>query len=152
MLALIPTTAVPAFLILIMIALGLSIGLVQPMTVTWIANRASKGERGTALAVRLTGNRTSLLFVPAVMGAVAGSAGVAAVFWILAVVLGAGAAVSRTARLDRDDLPADADSSAGPGADAPAGAAATDAASSASSSSASAPAPATAGASVEDGG
>jgi hypothetical protein len=80
--------------------LGLAIGLTQPMTITWVANQAPRAERGTALAIRLTGNRISLLFVPAVMGAVAGSAGVAAVFWILAAALGFGAFATRTARLD----------------------------------------------------
>jgi MFS family permease len=96
-LALIPATAFPAALIAIMVVLGLSIGILQPMTVTWIASRAAKGERGTALAVRLTGNRGSLLLVPAVMGAVAGSAGVAAVFWILAGVIGLGSVIGRQA-------------------------------------------------------
>jgi len=127
MLALIPTTAFPPFLIGIMVVLGLAIGLVQPMTVTWIANRSTRAERGTALAVRLTGNRTSLLFVPAVMGAVAGSVGVAAVFWILAIALGAGATVSRTARLDRTREDAPARSPAAGSAPAPAATAATNA-------------------------
>ena len=98
MLALIPTTVSPPLLIAIVTVLGLTIGLVQPMTVTWVANMAARGERGTALAVRLTGNRGSLLFVPAVMGAVAGSAGIAAVFWILAAFLGMGSLVGRNAR------------------------------------------------------
>ena len=97
MLGLIPTTAFPPALMVIMVCLGLSMGMLQPMTITWIASRAAKGERGTALAVRLTGNRGSLLLVPAVMGAVAGSAGVAAVFWILAGVVGLGSVIGRRA-------------------------------------------------------
>ena len=101
MLALIPTTSVPPLLILIMATLGLTIGLVQPMTITWVANRAPRPERGTALAVRMTGNRTSLLLVPAVMGAVAGSAGVGAVFVLMAIALGTGGLVTRSARLDQ---------------------------------------------------
>jgi MFS family permease len=108
MLALLSATAIPVVLIVVAAILGLAIGLTQPMTITWVANQAPRAERGTALAVRLTGNRLSLLFVPAVMGAVAGSAGVAAVFWILAVALGLGAMVSRTGRLDsgpRDRAP-----------------------------------------------
>lgn len=100
MLALLPTTAVPALLLGIAAVLGLAIGMVQPMTITWVATQSPKAERGTALAVRLTGNRISLLMVPAIMGAVAGSAGVGAVFWFLAAALGVGSLVSRTARLD----------------------------------------------------
>jgi MFS family permease len=103
MLFLLPTTALPFVLIGVMAILGAAIGLTQPMTITWVANQAPRAERGTALAVRLTGNRISLLFVPAVMGAIAGSAGVAAVFWVLGVALGLGAAVSRTVRLERTD-------------------------------------------------
>jgi MFS family permease len=100
MLVLLPTTAVPVILIAVMALLGLAIGLTQPMTITWVANQAPRAERSTALAVRLTGNRISLLFVPAVMGAVAGGAGVAAVFWILAAALGFGAFATRTTHLD----------------------------------------------------
>lgn len=118
MLALTPATSIPIVLILIMGTLGLSIGLVQPMTITWVANRAPKPERGTALAVRLTGNRTSLLLVPAIMGAVAGTAGVAAVFWLMAIALGAGSLVTRTARLDRTKDPGGAGTPAPEGAEA----------------------------------
>jgi MFS family permease len=102
-LALIPTTATPVLLIMIALGLGLGIGMTQPMTITWVANRAPRGERGTALAVRLTGNRTSLLFFPALMGAVAGSAGVAAVFWVVAAMLGMGSLVAHRAQLTRSD-------------------------------------------------
>jgi hypothetical protein len=53
--------------------------------------------RGTALAVRLTGNRLAQLLIPSVMGAVAGATSVAAIFWVLAGGLLAGAGmVSRT--------------------------------------------------------
>jgi MFS family permease len=116
MLAVLPTTSIPAILIAVTALLGLAIGLTQPMTITWVANQAPRAERGTALAVRLTGNRISLLFVPAVMGAVAGGAGVAAVFWILAAALGFGALATRTTHLDstggqRAGAPASAQSS-----------------------------------------
>ncbi len=117
MLALIPTTAFPPFLVAIMVLLGLTIGMLQPMTISWIASRAAKGERGTALAVRLTGNRTSLLMVPAVMGAVAGSAGVAAVFWILAGVIGLGSVIGRRAHASSPvEAPKAADEPASPAA------------------------------------
>ena len=85
-LAILPTTTEPILLILLMAGCGFGIGLGQPMSVTWIASRTSKAERSTALSARLGANRASLLFVPAVMGAVAGAGGVAVVFVIMAVV------------------------------------------------------------------
>ena len=99
-LAVLPMTTDPWLLILLMAACGFGIGLGQPMSVTWIASRTSKADRATALSVRLGANRASLLFVPAVMGAVAGSAGVAAVFVIVALVLEAGAWVTHRARIE----------------------------------------------------
>jgi predicted MFS family arabinose efflux permease len=122
MLFLLPTTDIAVPLIVIISILGLAIGLTQPMTITWVANQAPRAERGTALAVRLTGNRVSLLFVPAVRGAIAGSAGVAAVFWVLGAALGLGAVVSRTARLDAGtpDAPQGRASARAPAAETPA--------------------------------
>jgi len=93
------TTAPVALVVLIGIT-GLGIGFGQPMAVTFVASRATKEDRATTMGVRLTGNRVSLLFVPAVMGAVAGSAGVDIVFWILAAILATGALVATTAKLE----------------------------------------------------
>lgn len=66
---------------------GLGLGLGQPLTMTWVANRAPREERGTALGVRLSGNRLGQLIMPAMVGAVAGALGVAAIFWIVAATL-----------------------------------------------------------------
>jgi predicted MFS family arabinose efflux permease len=86
---LLPLTVSPLILIGLMAIAGLGIGFGQPMAVTFVASRATKDDRATALAVRLSVNRVSLLFVPAVMGAVAGTAGVDMVFWILAGIIAA---------------------------------------------------------------
>lgn len=98
-LALVPMTTEPVILMALMAACGFGIGLGQPMSVTWIASRTSKAERSTALSARLGANRASLLFVPAVMGAVAGSAGVAVVFVIMGIVLELGAWATHRAKL-----------------------------------------------------
>jgi MFS family permease len=98
-LALVPMTTEPVLLVVLMAACGFGIGLGQPMSVTWIASRTSKAERSTALSARLGANRASLLFVPAVMGAVAGSAGVAVVFVIMGIVLELGAWATHRAKL-----------------------------------------------------
>ena len=93
---------------------GLGIGFGQPMTVTFVASRATKADRATALAVRLTANRLSLLFVPAALGIAAGAAGVDLVFWILAGILAAGSAVAATSRLEASGGEARAGGEAGP--------------------------------------
>ncbi|MDO8485029.1 MAG: MFS transporter, partial [Candidatus Limnocylindrales bacterium] len=74
-----PLATSPIVLFGIMIAIGLGLGLVQPMTIAWVANRSPRSERGTALGVRITGNRVALLIVPTLMGALAGAAGIAAI-------------------------------------------------------------------------
>jgi MFS family permease len=97
-LAALPFITLPAVLMALMLVMGVGLGLGQPMTIAWVANNAPRHQRGTALAVRLTGNRLGQLVVPSAMGALAGAAGLNAIFWILAAALGAGATlVSRTA-------------------------------------------------------
>jgi MFS family permease len=81
-------------LIGLMSVVGFGLGLVQPMTIAWVANRSPRSERGTALGVRITGNRIALLIVPTLMGAIAGAAGISAIFIVMAVALGAAAAVA----------------------------------------------------------
>lgn len=81
----------------LMILIGLGLGLGQPMTIAWVANRSPRPERGLALGVRLTGNRGALLIVPTMMGAIAGASGLTAIWLVLAMFLGAGSFVaSRT--------------------------------------------------------
>jgi hypothetical protein len=48
--------------------------------------------RGTALAIRLFGNRVGQVATPAVAGLVAGAAGIAAAFWLLGGLLAVAAA------------------------------------------------------------
>lgn len=87
----IPLTALPAVLAVQMVLLGLGLGLGQPLTLAWVAATSPPDAMGTAIAVRLTGNRLSQLVVPALLGALAGPAGLAAVFLALAATLaGAG--------------------------------------------------------------
>ena len=100
-----PLTDSPLLLAGLMVPIGLGLGIGQPMTMAWVANRSPRAERGTALGVRLTGNRTALVVVPVVVGAVAGAAGVNVIFWMMAILLGAGAAVGRRAPLDVETPP-----------------------------------------------
>jgi MFS family permease len=82
------------------------------MTMAWIANRSPRAERGTALGVRLTGNRSALVIVPILVGAVAGVTGVSLIFWLIAALLGAGAVVGYRAPLDTEPPPRRSDAGA----------------------------------------
>jgi MFS family permease len=88
----------------LMILIGAGLGLGQPMTLAWVANRSPRQDRGMALGVRLTGNRLGLLITPIVMGVLAGAAGITAIFVVLAGFLGIGSFVAR--RTPFDDLAA----------------------------------------------
>jgi MFS family permease len=85
-----------------MVLIGLGLGIGQPMTIAWVANRAPRQERALALGVRLTGNRAALLVVPTVMGVIAGASGITAIWLVIAAFLGFGASVARRAPFDED--------------------------------------------------
>ncbi|MGH2417842.1 MAG: MFS transporter, partial [Candidatus Limnocylindria bacterium] len=68
-LAALPIATSPIVLGVLMFFIGLGLGIGQPITMAWIANRSPRAERATALGVRLTGNRTALIVVPIVVGA-----------------------------------------------------------------------------------
>jgi MFS family permease len=99
---LVPFTASVPVLTVLMVIAGLGLGVGQPMTIAWVAQRSPRAERGTALGVRLTGNRLALLSVPVVMGALAGAAGIAAIFGVLGLALAGGAILA--ARTPFDEL------------------------------------------------
>lgn len=90
----------PILLVGLMVILGLGVGLGQPMTIAWVANRSPRSERGTALGVRITGNRVALIFVPTIMGTIAGAASISAIFIVMAVALAVGAAFAFVSPLD----------------------------------------------------
>ncbi|HEV8686335.1 MAG TPA: MFS transporter [Gaiellaceae bacterium] len=75
---------------------GFGLGFGQPLSMTMVVQSVPERVRGTALAVRLTGNRVGQVAVPATAGAVAGSAGIGSVFWLLAgLLLASAVAVER---------------------------------------------------------
>ena len=73
---------------------GFALGIVQPLTMSWVASGAASGQRGTALALRLTGNRLGQVAVPAAAGTLAGLASVSGVFVLSAGLLAATAALA----------------------------------------------------------
>lgn len=101
--AVLPTMTVPVVLAVLMLVLGFGLGVGQPMTIAWVANRVPREERGTAIGVRLTGQRLGQLMLPSILGAIAGAAGLSAMFLILAASLMAGAVM--VWRTEFDDRP-----------------------------------------------
>ena len=80
-----------AALAAILVVAGFFLGIGQPLTMSLIVQAVPGDARGTALALRLTGNRVGQVATPAVAGLVAGAAGIAAAFWLLGGLLVAAA-------------------------------------------------------------
>lgn len=72
---------------LLAVLVGAGLGYGQPLSMTLIVQRVPMHARATALAVRLTGNRCGQVAAPAAAGALAGTAGAGAVFWMLSGLL-----------------------------------------------------------------
>lgn len=70
---------------------GFAWGFIMPMTMTWVSSLVPAGDKAMAPSMRLIGNRLAQVTLPADAGALAASAGVATVFVISGVVLGASA-------------------------------------------------------------
>ena len=84
-----------------MAVIGFGLGLGQPVTLAWVAARAPREVRGTAMSIRLTGNRLGQTTIPAVVGSVAGAGGLAAGFISPALLLlFAGALVLRSTDIE----------------------------------------------------
>jgi MFS family permease len=94
--AALPMSDSPAVLGTLLAAAGFLLGIGQPLTMSMVVHAVPEGTRGTALAIRLTGNRFGQVATPAAAGLVAGAAGVSAAFWLLGGLLGLAAlAVNR---------------------------------------------------------
>lgn len=89
--------SVPA-LYLLMIVSGLGLGLCQPITLEWVAGQVRREDRGTAMSLRLAGNRLGQVVVPLGVGLLAGAAGLAAAFVGPATLLMAGGLLVRRAK------------------------------------------------------
>lgn len=77
---------------------GFALGFGQPLSMTLVAQLVPPHVRATALSVRISGNRIGQIAAPAAAGLVAGSAGSAAAFWLMAAVLAASGAFVQLAR------------------------------------------------------
>jgi MFS family permease len=89
----------------LMAVIGFGLGLGQPLTLTWVTQRARPEARGTAIGVRLTGNRLGQLVLPAAVGVVAGATSVVAIFPTLGLLLLTSVGFVLPAPLDERDAP-----------------------------------------------
>jgi MFS family permease len=86
--AALPLAGGTAALAVLLAAAGFLLGIGQPLTMSMVVQAVPEGTRGTALAIRLTGNRFGQVATPAAAGLVAGAAGVSAAFFMLGGLLG----------------------------------------------------------------
>jgi MFS family permease len=86
--AALPLSGGTAVLAILLAAAGFLLGIGQPLTMSMVVHAVPQAARGTALAIRLTGNRFGQVATPAAAGLIAGAAGVSAAFWLLGGLLG----------------------------------------------------------------
>jgi MFS family permease len=86
--AALPLSGSTAVLGALLAAAGFLLGIGQPLTMSMVVHAVPSDTCGTALAIRLTGNRFGQVATPAAAGLVAGAAGVSAAFWLLGGLLG----------------------------------------------------------------
>lgn len=102
-LAPLPLLDSPALLFTSMAVAGLGLGLGQPLSLVWISQTAPEHMRGTAVGVRLSGNRLGQVAIPAVVGGIVGAAGLAAVFVSLAVMLAGSSFLTASGTFSADE-------------------------------------------------
>ncbi len=92
-----PFLPLPAMLAAMAVA-GMTLGVCQPITMAWVAARVSAGALGTAMSLRVLGNRVGQVVIPLAAGslaAVTGTAGVLAAAGMTVAVSAAVVAIRR---------------------------------------------------------
>jgi MFS family permease len=74
---------------------GLGMGCGQPITTMMMFSSSAEGRSGEALGLRQTVNNVMRVSAPAIFGLVASAFGLLPVFWINALMLGAGGWITR---------------------------------------------------------
>jgi len=74
------------------VAIGLGLGIASTLTISGIVEVAPPNARATAMTLRITGNRISLVLMPFVGGLIAAATGVAGILLVTAMSLSACAA------------------------------------------------------------
>ena len=87
-------------LLIVLAAMGLGLGIGQPLTISWLTEQTPPRQRGVALSLRLAGNRIGQLSVPSVMGLLAAGLGAAGVLVATALTVASTLLLLRGGRLD----------------------------------------------------
>lgn len=82
----------------VMVALGVGLGVPQPLTMSWVTSLTRAESHGTALGMRLTSNRLAQVSVPLAIGALAGPFGLVGIFWANAMMLVGAMGIMATTR------------------------------------------------------
>ena len=88
-------------LALISFAFGLGMGCGQPITLMMTYGNSPQGRSGEAMGLRVTVNHMTRVIVPVVFGSVGSLFGLFPVFWINALLLASGGAITRPGKIGR---------------------------------------------------
>lgn len=87
-----PVAGLPGAIIA-MVALGITLGLPQPLTMAWVVNVSNPALHGAALGLRISANRLAQVTLPLAVSTLAAPLGVAGIFWANAVLLAVAATI-----------------------------------------------------------
>ena len=99
----------PWVLGVLLVILGFFLGLGQPLTMTVITTAVPPNSRGAALAVRMLGNKSGQVALPAIIASATAAVGIGGGFAVLGMILAAGSAAAIVSR------PPNANGDPGPG-------------------------------------
>jgi MFS family permease len=88
-------------LALISFAFGLGMGCGQPITLMMTYGNSTQGRSGEAMGLRVTVNHMTRVIVPVVFGSVGSLFGLLPVFWVNALLLASGGAITRPGKIGR---------------------------------------------------
>jgi MFS family permease len=88
-------------LALIALAFGLGMGCGQPITLMMTYSNSPQGRSGEAMGLRVTINHMTRVIVPVVFGSVGSLFGLLPVFWINALLLASGGAITKPGKIGR---------------------------------------------------
>jgi MFS family permease len=98
---LVPLFKTHIVLALVAFAFGLGMGCGQPITLMLTFSSSAEGRSGEVLGVRLTLNHMTALIVPVIFGSIGSMFGLLPVFWINALVLASGGAMTRSGTISK---------------------------------------------------
>lgn len=88
-------------LALISFAFGLGMGCGQPITLMMTYGHSPQGRSGEAMGLRVTVNHMTRVIVPVVFGSIGSLFGLLPVFWVNALLLASGGAITRPGKIGR---------------------------------------------------